>query len=155
MSVEENRDYYIVDNGFVSILVDKHSFDIANTNEIENAYGGRTPAYNNAIAYAKRKANEYENNKKNEIRRNRDELIRASAMNEAARATREEYTRMNDFEALRRYKKLEMTVSTLKQTVFILILILVIIIVAVVVCYPVGQRIPPSAPKKRQDSFYL
>lgn len=155
MSVEENRDYYIVDNGFVSILIDKQTHEPVNTRELEDAYGGRTLAYNNAIAYAKRRASEYEENKKNENRRNHDESIRASARNEAIRESRNEYKRMNDFEALRRYKKLEMTVSTLKQTVFILILILVIIIVAVVVCYPDGQRIPPTVPKKRQDSFYL
>ena len=77
MSVEENRDYYIVDNGFVSILIDKQTHEPVNTRELEDAYGGRTLAYNNAIAYAKRRASEYEENKKNEIR-----IVEPNAKNE-------------------------------------------------------------------------
>ena len=151
MSLRENSDYYSFDNGFVSILIDKITKRVINEDDIIDKYGGRTPAFNNAIMNAKKKIAEYEHMKAGAEQERRDNVIRERAQE----SVRRDMMRSNELMALRRYKKMEEIVSVIKQTTLIFVLVLTIIIVTITICYPTSSPMQVHAPVKRQDAFYM
>lgn len=151
MSLRENADYYSFDNGFVSILIDKLTKRVINEDDVLDKYGGKTPAFENAIANAKKRILDYEHMKAGAEQDRKDNEIRR----ETEQRTRRELMKANELAALKRYKKMEEIIGVVKQTTLVFILVLTVIIVAVAICYPTSALVQVSKPVKRQDTFYI
>lgn len=153
MSLKEDAEYYSIDNGFVTIIIDKRTKRIINESDVLDAYGGRTPAFNNAISNARALVNERERMKASIEQTRRDNSIRADAEQKARR----EMMRANELVALKRYRKIEEIIGVAKQTTLIFILLLTVIIVCVAICYPTAPptQAAASPTPKKQDTFYL